>query len=141
MIETFTTFYENNQAFLGLMAGLSFFMFVVSLLSLPWLLSLIPADYFQSSEPYKVHHDFRHPSIRLVIIVLKNFVGWILLLAGIAMLVLPGQGLLTIIMGLLLINFPGKRKFERKLVSNPRVLRSINWFRGRRGKTPLLAPE
>jgi len=141
MIESFTSFYHEHQAILGMMAGFSIVMFIASLLSLPWLLSLIPADYFVSAEPYKVEHPPTHPVIRLIVVSLKNLLGWILIIAGIAMLVLPGQGLLTIVMGLLLINFPGKRRFERSLVRSPRVLRSINWFRGRRGKPSLLAPE
>ncbi len=141
MIETLTAFYDDNQVFLGLMAGTSLVMFIGSLLSLPWLLSLIPVDYFKDPEPYKDHHEFRHPVIRLMIIAIKNLLGWVLILAGIAMLVLPGQGLLTLVMGMLLISFPGKRAFERRLVSNPKVLKSINWFRKRRGRKPLLAPE
>jgi hypothetical protein len=141
MIETLSTFYADNQVFLGLMAGISLIMFVASLLSLPWLLSLIPVDYFKDPEPYKTHHDFRHPVMRLLIIGIKNLLGWILIFAGIAMLILPGQGLLTLVMGMLLISFPGKRHFERRLVSNPKVLKSINWFRRRRDKAPILAPE
>jgi hypothetical protein len=140
MIESFTIFYEEHQVFLGLMAGISLAMFVGSLLSLPWLLSLIPVDYFKDPEPYKDHHEFGHPIMRLMIVGLKNLLGGILILAGVAMLVLPGQGILTIVMGMLLINFPGKRAFERRLVSNPKVLRSINWFRKKRGREPLLAP-
>ena len=141
MIESFTSFYQEHQAILGMMACFSAFMFIASLLSLPWLLSLIPADYFQSPEPYKAHHTFRHPALRTIVVVLKNVIGWILILAGIAMLILPGQGLLTILMGMLLINFPRKRDFERSLVRRQGILKSINWFRAKSGKEPLLAPE
>jgi hypothetical protein len=141
MIETITAFYEQHQLILGMVAGISVLMFVVSILSLPFLVSLIPVDYFQYAEPYKDHHAFKHPVIRLIIISIKNMLGWLLILAGIIMLVLPGQGLITLVTGLLLINFPGKRKLERKLVSSDRVLSSINWLRIRHGKEPLLAPE
>jgi hypothetical protein len=141
MIETITAFYEQHQLILGMVAGISVFMFVVSILSLPFLVSLIPVDYFQYAEPYKVNHTFKHPVIRLIIVSLKNLMGWLLILAGIIMLFLPGQGLVTLVAGLLLINFPGKRKLERKLVSSDRVLHSINWLRVRHGKAPLLAPE
>ena len=141
MIESFTSFYQEHQAILGMMAGFSAFMFIASLLSLPWLLSLIPVDYFQDPEPYKAHHTFKHPVLRTIVVVLKNVIGWILILAGMAMLILPGQGLLTILMGLLLINFPRKRDFERALVSRQGVMKTINWFRAKSGKEPLLAPE
>ena len=141
MIESITIFYEDNQVILGLIAGLSLVMFIFSLLSLPFLVSLIPADYFQYPEPYKVHHAFKHPVIRLIIISIKNILGWILISAGFAMLVLPGQGLITLVMGTLLINFPGKRKLERKLVSKRSILHAINWLRSKRGKEPLLVSE
>ena len=107
MLETLTRLYENNQTILGLMAGISVLMFVGSLLSLPWLLSIIPSDYFKDPEPYRMHHTFKHPLVRVVIISGKNILGWMLVLTGIAMLVLPGQGLLTLVMGLLLVDFPG----------------------------------
>ena len=67
--------------------------------------------------------------------------GWLLIITGAILLILPGQGLITLIAGLILINFPGKRKVERKLVSNSKVLHVINWLRSKRNKEPLLAPE
>ena len=53
------------------------------------------------------------------------------------MLVLPGQGLLTIVTGLLLINYPGKYKLEQKLVAVPAVFKALNWIRFKANK-PLL---
>jgi len=50
----------------------------------------------------------------------------------------PGQGILTILIGVMLLNFPGKRRLERWLVSRPRVLPVINGLRARFGKPPLL---
>jgi uncharacterized membrane protein SpoIIM required for sporulation len=141
MIETISAIYKEYQLMLGMLAGISVIMFITSILSLPYLVSLIPADYFQYAEPYREHHSFKHPAIRFLIISAKNILGWLLIIAGAIMLVLPGQGTITLIAGLLLINFPGKRKVERKLVSNNRVLQAINWLRAKRNKEPLLAPE
>ena len=141
MIETITAFFEEYHLELGMLAGFSVIMFFASILSLPFLVSFIPTDYFQYAEPYRVHHTFKHPVIRLCIIIAKNILGWLLIITGAILLILPGQGLITIIAGLLLINFPGKRKVERKLVSNHRVLHVINWLRAKRNKEPLLAPE
>jgi hypothetical protein len=58
-------------------------------------------------------------------------------MGGLLMLVLPGQGLLTIVTGLLLINYPGKYKLEQKLVAVPSVFRALNWIRVKANK-PLL---
>jgi hypothetical protein len=57
--------------------------------------------------------------------------------AGIAMLVLPGQGLLTILIGFLMLDFPGKYRVEKWLVSRRRLLGAINWLRRRAGRVPL----
>ena len=69
-------------------------------------------------------------------LVLRNAVGWVFVVAGIAMLVLPGQGLLSILAGLVLIDFPGKHRLERRLLGSPGVRRAMNWLRRRAGKPP-----
>ena len=71
-----------------------------------------------------------------VVFVVRNVLGWIFVLAGIAMLVLPGQGLLSVIAGLVLIDFPGKRRFERRLLASHVVRDAMNWLRRRAGKPP-----
>lgn len=53
------------------------------------------------------------------------------------MLVLPGQGLFTILMGLILSNYPGKYNIERRFISIPSVLRTVNWLRKKSNKPPL----
>ena len=68
----------------------------------------------------------------------RNALGAVLLAAGIAMLVLPGQGLLTILLGLMLVDFPGKRRAERALVARPNVFEALNWLRAKAGRPPLL---
>ena len=53
------------------------------------------------------------------------------------MLVLPGQGLFTIFIGLILSNYPGKYKLERKLISIPSIFKMVNWLRDKSKKPPL----
>jgi len=119
---------------------LSIVGFVGSVIAIPWILIRLPQDYFCESHPRTWLKD-RHPVLRLIALALKNFVGWILLLGGIAMLVLPGQGLLTILIGVSLMDFPGKRAIERKLVSRPLVLQAINRVRERFDRPPLVIEE
>ncbi len=71
------------------------------------------------------------------ILIIKNVLGVGLLLAGILMLVLPGQGLFTMFVGIMMMNFPGKYKLERWIVARGPVLKSINWMRKRAGHEPL----
>ncbi|TMB94230.1 MAG: hypothetical protein E6J42_11730 [Chloroflexi bacterium] len=130
----------GSPATLELLFLLSVVGFVASLIVIPWILILLPQDYFSQSHP-RIRLKGHHPVLRLFVLVLKNLVGGILLLGGIAMLVLPGQGLLTMLIGLSLMNFPGKRAIERKLVSRPLILEAINRIRQRFDRPPLLIEE
>jgi hypothetical protein len=69
--------------------------------------------------------------------VIKNIIGYALILGGLLMLVLPGQGLFTIFIGLILSNYPGKYKLERKLISIPSIFKMVNWLRDKSNKPPL----
>ena len=73
-----------------------------------------------------------------LVLLAKNLLGVVFVLMGIAMLVLPGQGLLSIFVGVMLLNFPGKYRFERWLIKKPSVLRSINWLRRKSRRPPLV---
>ena len=111
--------------------------FVISGIALPWLLTRVPEDYFDETVS-KAHSSWpRHRALYWGWRLLKNVLGLALLLAGLIMLVTPGQGILTILAGLWLLDLPGKRHWERRLISNPKVLKSINWIRERSGQPPL----
>jgi hypothetical protein len=105
---------------------------IVSLLVLPFLLARIPEDYFTTPLPHRTQSS-AHWCGRVA----KNLFGGLLLLLGLAMLVLPGQGLLTLLAALLLLDFPGKRRAELWLVQRPQVLRILNALRARGGRPPL----
>ena len=91
--------------------------FVVSLLAVPWIIGRLPADYFVSHVQHSTQRPRQYLGMGLLRLVLRNIVGALLLLAGVAMLFLPGQGILTIIIGLCLIDFPGKRRLLQGIVS------------------------
>ncbi len=103
----------------------------VSLFLLPVILANIPADYFASPAL-----PARSGTAKRLARIVKNLLGALLLMLGIAMLVLPGQGLLTILVALILLDFPGKRRCELWLVQRPRVLRAMNSLRSRAGRPP-----
>lgn len=71
---------------------------------------------------------------------IRNLIGAVLIISGFVMILIPGPGLLTLLIGLTLMTFPGKRKVERSLVSNPKILASINELRSKCGKGPMLPP-
>lgn len=112
-------------------------MFAGTLMVIPWLVARIRPDYFLHPQPPPSTWLGRHPLLRLVLLLLKNLLGVVLIVAGLAMLVLPGQGILTLLFGLMLLNFPGKRRFEFWLVRQKGVLKSINWIRKKAKQPPL----
>jgi len=67
----------------------------------------------------------------------KNLLGLALLCGGLLMLFLPGQGLLTMAVGLLLMDYPGKYALERKIVSRPSILKGMNWLRAKGDHPPI----
>jgi hypothetical protein len=116
-------------------------MLVVSPLVLAGVLAWMPADYFAREERIGAALANRHPAIRVTARVLKNALGLLLCVAGLVMLVTPGQGLLTIVAGLVLLDLPGKRGIELRIVRNARVLRTINKLRARFHHPPLVVPR
>jgi hypothetical protein len=114
--------------------------FLASVIAVPWLLVRIPPRYFMTA-----HHPHpwadRHPLIRLAIHIAKNIVGVVLLVIGFALLFLPGQGLLTILAGVVFLDFPGKHRVLLWTISRPAVLRSVNWIRVHAGHEPLVVPD
>ena len=140
MWDSFVEWSERHPEAIGLAALASVGTFVGSLLFLPILLARLPANYFSRERRPPTPWRARHPYLRLVVLALKNVVGALLLVSGILMLVLPGQGILTILAALVLLDFPGKRRLERALVRRPRVLRGIDWIRARAGVMPMEPP-
>jgi hypothetical protein len=128
----------DNQTLLYWLTGLSVLMFMGTLILVPLLVIRMPPTYFAHQHRDERVIARRHPLVRVLLELVKSTVGLVLILAGIVMLVLPGQGVLTILMGLMLLNFPGKFRLERWVVSRPAVYRSINWLRHRAGRHPLI---
>lgn len=134
------TWLEDHDTLLVAIAGGSLVMFLATLLAVPWMLVRIPAAYFT--------HAHRPPGfetgfpwvLRWTLRLIKNALGIVCIVAGIAMLALPGQGLMTMLIGLMLIEFPGKYRLERRVIAQPRVLRTLNRLRTRRGRDPIQDP-
>ncbi len=106
----------------------------------PWVVARLPVDYF--SQPRR--HKLQHPggsAMGWLGVVLKNLLGAALVALGLLMLFTPGQGLVTLLTGLLLMNFPGKYRLERALVARESVFRAFNWFRSRHGRPPFEPPS
>jgi hypothetical protein len=91
-----------------------------------------PPDHFRSAGRAGLWHD-RPPVVRALGLAMKNVAGAALLVLGALMALpgIPGQGILTMIIGLTLVDFPGKVRLERRLISRPSVLSRLNRLRAR----------
>jgi hypothetical protein len=96
----------------------------------------VPAGYF-STNYQRTFMENSSWLARWGAVIGKNIAGVILILAGIVMLIGPGQGILTILIGLVLLDIPGKRPLEARLLKRPNVLSAVNNLRERYGKPPL----
>ena len=128
-----------NSDLLFLLGSLSIFILITSVFMMVLIISFLPEDYFKSENRNLISsvQSSQYPLLKLLVLITKNFFGILLLMSGILMLVLPGQGILTIITGLVFMDYPGKYKFERKLLKQKGVINSINWIRSRLSKPSL----
>ena len=125
----------------GVLLGALLFLvtFSINLAIVSFVLVKIPANYFSKDHSRSFLSD-RPQVIRYLGVVGKNLLGALLVALGIILSVpgVPGQGLLTILLGIMLLDFPGKRSLEYKLVSRPTVFKTINKLRHKFGKPDLI---
>jgi len=105
---------------------------------MPFIISLIPADYFMKENKGLLK---KLPlALYIIMMIIKNLAGLLFTLAGLIMLITPGQGLLTILAGLAFMNFPGKRNIEIRLIKIKKVTKSLDWIRKKMNKCPIEIP-
>ncbi len=124
--------YEDLLIMVGIVSGV---IFVATLLLTPYLLGLIPADYFSLTH---AHQKKKKTLLCFIVVFSKTLVGALLVLAGIIMLVTPGQGVISILLGLFLMEFPGKRSLELKFINHNPTFKALNWLRNKAGKPPFI---
>jgi hypothetical protein len=139
-VDILTKFFDSitlHSVLVGV--GLFLITFVTSLVLVSIILVKIPSTYFKHDHPRELWAG-RHPAIRLAGMIGKNLLGLVLVVVGIILSIpgVPGQGLLTVLLGIMLVDFPGKRQLERKLLERPSVLKTVNSLRHRFGKPELV---
>ena len=138
MVVEWITLHETLLGYLGLLSLITFFL---TLLLVPILIIQMPADYFLYDRKDLKQFRRQHPFVRVITAVIKNIFGVIFICAGLAMLVLPGQGVITILIGITLISFPKKRALECRIIQQRAVVRTLNWIRTKAAKPPLELPH
>lgn len=136
MEQLFST--EQFNLTLQYLAFFSLITFFLSLIAIPWIVGRLSVDCFIRVLEFKPP-----PKITTLLLlgsVLRNICGIFLLGTGIAMLFLPGQGILTILIALLLLSFPGKSVMIKYLVNKPAIQKSLDWIRKKRGRPTFIWP-
>ena len=126
-----------NKILLG--AGLFVGSLLLSFLSIGIVMVKIPENYFSTH----YQQDFMPGSswaVRWGAVIAKNVFGVFLILLGLVLSLpgVPGQGILTILLGLIMIDIPGKRPLEARIIKRPAILSAINDLRARYNKPPLM---
>ena len=108
-------------------------MLLAGLIAVPIVIRRLPTDHFVTERSQRLTSP--------VLWLLRQIAGWLLIVAGIAMLVLPGQGILTILLGLSLVDFPMRKRAERMVLRSRKVQAMMQWMRLRGHKPPLRFPD
>jgi hypothetical protein len=129
--------FERHAGFTAFIVVSWVALLVFSLWAVRHFLLTIPADYFtHEHRPLERWRDL-HPVLRRVLIIGKNALGAMLVALGVVMLFTPGQGVLAILLGVSLLDFPGKRAIERRIVERPTVLKLVNSMRAKANRPAL----
>jgi len=126
---------QENQTMLLWSGGLTILMVIASLIIAPIVIVHLPDDYLRRNHADKKSR--KHPALAIA----RNIAGWLFIAAGLAMLILPGQGVIVLILGIILAEFPGKQRLLRWIITRPRILKSINRIREHFDRSPLQPPK
>lgn len=129
---------ETHQTLLYYLGGISLGMLLIQPLVIGAVLIYLPEYYF-AEKHRPPHPPAKHmrAELRILLLIFKNMFGFIFLCAGIVMIALPGQGLLTMTLGISMMNFPGKFRLEQWLITRGPTLQMTNRLRARFHRPPL----
>lgn len=129
----------SHSVFFLVLSAVSLAVFGVSVLVVPWIIGRLPETFFIDFCQADPRAEPGEP--RYLLRLLKNGAGAAFMAAGVIMLVTPGQGLLTLLLGITMVDFPGKRRLVRRILGFAGVRTALNWIRNRRGAREFVFPD
>ena len=135
-ISDFFTSLSWSKVLIGALLFVASFFINLAIVSV--ILVKLPKDHFSKRRKTKFWSG-PHPALHAAKVIGKNVAGVLLVALGVVLSIpgVPGQGLLTILLGVMLLDFPGRHRLEQKLLSKPSIVNSINRLRKRFDKEPL----
>jgi len=130
-MNTLLSWLTQNTLLVTSMAVVSFVLLFLTLVATPRLVAKLPKEYFLTR---REHGSAKRPGLSIVMII-RTAVGVLLILTGFVLMLTPGPGLVVLLAGLSITEFPGKHKL---LVM---IARSLNWMREKRGVPPFEHPD
>ena len=130
----FFILFEELKVHGVILISVSVASFIGSILFCTLVIAYLPPDYFV---PNRRISRIKQPILRIGLQCLKNLFAVVLVIVGLIQIPLPGQGVLTILIGVIISDIPGKRGLERRIIRSPAVLATANGIRSR-FKRPLL---
>ena len=128
---------REHDGLLWSLGGTSLAILIAGVVVIPALVVRIPPDYFMHEKRELPAWVNRRPFIKFLVVAGKNILGGVLILASIAGFLLPGLGVVTLVIGLFLVDFPGKYRFMKWLIGRRFIHGPVNRLRKRRGGEPI----
>ena len=137
-LQQLEAWYFANERIWQILGILSIIFFIGTLITVPLLIIILPSRYLVED---RLCRPMSRWTTYIFYILFKNMLGGLFIIAGLFMLILPGQGLVTLAIGFMLINFPGKRKLVLQITRRQGVRTMINRLRAKAAKPPLELPD
>lgn len=122
---------------LSVLATVSATMLAVTFVAAPWAVSRLPTNYLLQ----RLERNSEQGIWYSLTSVTRALLGLFLVLLGLVMLITPGPGVIMLLLGVSIAEFPGRNRLLVYLATRPKVLSSLNWMRSRHGKPPFIDPQ
>ena len=131
------TWLSGHTLLLSILASVSTILLVTTIVAAPWAVSRLPADYLLQ----RLERDANQGLWYSLTSVSRALLGLLVTLLGLVMLITPGPGIIMLLLGISIAEFPGRNRLLIYLATRPNVLSSLNWMRKRHGKPPFIHPH
>ncbi|MBN2569117.1 MAG: hypothetical protein JXB42_06770 [Deltaproteobacteria bacterium] len=131
---------KAHSGLMWILSVISLVVFLGTLAIIPYFIVRIPEDYLVRERSEDITGATKKRTMRFLCMILKNLLGILLVITGFFMFFIPGQGVITMVIGIMLMNFPGKRSMSTAIIRQPTILKSLNWTRAKALRPPLILP-